>query len=712
MLVLHIMSYERDRMIYKTGSIEEIRQLFMVSVHDIQESVEKYKHDAEHRIFSIVSISKDDRTYANTMEAFDQLVALSDFILAKNFYGALEMVSPKKEIRNIAHDVRLQMQDFIIDSIALNKRLYAAIKEYADTNLKYETLTDDQRYFLNETIKDFERSGLNLPKEQFEQVKQLQKDIASLALQFERNIADVNTTLDVPESALKGLRQEFISNLRRRDDGRYMLDLSYPTITQVLENCQVEETRKQLSRLFANRAYPANEKILIDILQKRAQLALLLDYPDFASLDLDDQMAQTPMRVEQFLTDMQNRAREKVAEEMKAWIADKPEEVSLTKNGRFNPWDLAYVDSIHKKKHFNVDECEIAEYFPLDKTMQGLFDIYQRFFDITLELVPVEGFWHKDVRCVRVFKNIEVEPSNENEDNSKQLLGTIFLDLHPREGKFTHACSDTLIPSQRNDQGVINPGVVLVIANFPKATIDRPAILQRNDVKTFFHEFGHALHTLFGATRIASLSGTSVKTDFVELPSQMLEEWLWDKDILKMISCHYKTGKSLADETIENIIKLKQVGAGNFVQRQIWLSKMSLEFHRLKANDSLYDVAKKLYNQIVTSCDFDPENHTYASFGHLCGYNAKYYGYLWSRVFALDLFSVIKEHGLLNPEIGCHYVDEILSKGGTQDPNQLLRNFLHREPSTDAFFADMGLHTKQEIADQHAKQMGQKQQQL
>lgn len=701
-LVLHSLSYERERMIYKTGSIEEVRQLFMVSCDDIQEAFEKFKRDAEHRIEQILLVAHEKRTYLNTIDPFDQLVSLSDFVLAKSIYGALEMVSPKKEIRDTAHNIQLKMQEFFIDAIALNKDLYMAIKEYVDTNLKHEEITDAERYFLAETIKYFERSGLNLPKEQFEQVKQLKKDIAALSLQFERNVADVTATLDVPESALKGLRQEFISNLRRRDDGRYMLDLSYPTMTHVLENCQIEETRKNLFRLFANRAYPENENVLMNLLEKRNQLAALLGYPDYASLDLDDQMAQTPLRVEQFLDDIQVRAQDKVLKEMKELIADKPQDMSLSKNGRFNPWDLAYVEAKYKKNHFDIDECEVAEYFPLDTTIKGLFDIYQRFFDITVKTVAIKDFWHDDVRCVQVFDNTRMACENpyDSTKESKLLLGTIFLDLHPREGKFTHACSDNIMPAHTTAQGLIHPGVVLVIANFPKATTDRPAVLQRSDVRTFFHEFGHALHSLFGATRIATLSGTSVKTDFVELPSQILEEWLWNKDILKMISSHYKTGEPLSDEMIENIIKLKTIGTGIFVQRQIWLSRLSLEFHRLKQYDALYDVTKKIYSQTITSCDFDPENHMYASFGHLSMYNAKYYGYLWSRVFALDIFSVIKEHGLLDPVIGRKYVDAILTPGGTQDPNVLLRNFLGRDPLTDSFFADMGLDTKQSLADQ------------
>jgi thimet oligopeptidase len=291
--------------------------------------------------------------------------------------------------------------------------------------------------------------------------------------------------------------------------------------------------------------------------------------------------------------------------------------------------------------------------------------------------------WHDDVRLIEVF------------DKNNKQLGYLFLDLHPRPNKYTHAAHGNIVPGITLPDGSRLPVVSVVMANFPKPSKDKPALLMREDVRTFFHEFGHAVHSLLGATQMGSFAGTSVKTDFVEMPSQMLEEWLWDKDILKKISSHYKTGQPLPDGMIENILALKRYDAGNFIARQIMLAKYSLDLHKKGADKDPEKLWFALAEQLLPHLYAGPEYRAYASFGHLTGYGAKYYGYLWSKVFALDLFDTIKKQGLLNPEIGAKYVQEVISKGGSVDPNILLVNFLGRAPSQEAFLKDMGLdHNK------------------
>ena len=276
--------------------------------------------------------------------------------------------------------------------------------------------------------------------------------------------------------------------------------------------------------------------------------------------------------------------------------------------------------------------------------------------------------------------------------NHSQLFGYLFLDLYPRPDKYSHAAHGTIVPGVRGEDGSrLTPNVSVVMANFPKSTKTKPSLLRRDDLQTFFHEFGHALHAMLGATHIASFAGTSVKDDFVEMPSQMLEEWLWNKDILKQISSHYQTGDSLPDELLKRIIALKRYDSGYFVTRQSFLSLVSLDYFAAGEDKDPSEIWKQLYEQINKKIAFESGSHSYASFGHLTSYGPKYYGYLWSKVFALDMFDTIKKHGLLNPEIGQKYVREVLNKGGSQDPNELLRTFLGREPTSDAFFEELGL---------------------
>jgi thimet oligopeptidase len=249
----------------------------------------------------------------------------------------------------------------------------------------------------------------------------------------------------------------------------------------------------------------------------------------------------------------------------------------------------------------------------------------------------------------------------------------------------------SIIQSFITQEGRQHPGLSVVLANFPAPSEGRSALLTLDDVRTFFHEFGHALHALLGATTIPSLSGTNTKRDFVELPSQLLEEWLWDKAILQRVSCHYQTGQSLSDELIDKIISLQHFVIGYWMQRQAYLAKLALAYYTEQSPVDLHGTMHNLFNRIITHVAYCPEFHFYASFGHLCGYGARYYGYLWSKVFAQDLFATIKQKGLVNRTVGKRYVDCILKPGGTQEPMELLERFLGRKPNSDAFFESIGL---------------------
>lgn len=666
-------------MLKKAFDVDGVVSLFAVKPADIKQQTTKFMEQVKATIEKIIAILAAERSYKNTAQALDD-ISLSNLAIANHVFEALELLSPDEAIRNAAHEYVLKIQEFWVDQLFNNKALYLAFKAYVDSNSQQEDLSQEQRYFLTETIKDFERAGLGLPDEQLDKVRALKKEIAAISLDFERNIAQDKSSITVSSQDLTGLTGDFISNLEQTDDGKFILGVDYPTYFNVMDNCAVAATRKNLYYAFMNRAYPANEALLKKLIAKRDELAKLLGYDSFAHLDIDDQMAQTPERAQSFIKDLIQRSRNKVANEIAMLTQELPTSVLLTADGKIQPWDFAFLKNEYKKKHFAIDERKIAEYFPMKQTVEQLLDIYRQFLSVEFEEVPVTDLWHETIKIVRVY-----------DKDRMQLCGTLMLDLFPRPNKYSHAAHITIIPGvKRKDDGLI-PDVSIVMANFPKPTKDKPSLLKRSDVRTFFHEFGHAIHAILGATSIASLSGTNTKTDFVELPSQMLEEWLWDKDILKKVSSHYQTGDSLPDEIIDNILALKKLTSGNFVERQGFLSMIALSYYQEEAEKDPYNIMRQLHKEIRTYVAFAENNHFYSSFGHLPGYGSKYYGYLWSNVFALDIFSVIKEHGLLNPKIGQKYVQEILSQGGSKDPNELLRNFLGREPSNEAFLKNYGL---------------------
>jgi thimet oligopeptidase len=667
------------RMINRAFKTSDIISLFALTVDDITTKTPIYIEEGKNIIDAIIAIPDDQRTFANTAKPLDEACSLSNLAIAQRVYEALELLSPDANIRNAAHDAYIQIQAFWVDYVSSNKALYNAFMAY-ETNMEYNSLSAQQHYFIANTMADFKREGLNLSDETLEQVRALRKELATLCADFDRNIAEDNKSITVNQQDLVGLDEEFIATLTQTDDGLYILGVDYPTYFKVMENCSVTHTRKNLYTAFNNRAYPANDTLLITIMSKRDELAQLLGYTDFAHYDIDDQMAHTPKKAQAFITDLAQKSFQKAQDEIALLTQNLPQSVILTADGKLQPWDLAYLENNYKKTHFNLDEQNIAEYFPMENSINELLDIYRQFLSIEFEEVPAHGLWHQDVSIIRVF--------NKEKDT---LLGTLILDLFPRPNKYSHAAHTTIIPSTYKLDGTRIPDVSIVMANFTKATASKPSLLKREEVKTFFHEFGHALHAVLGATEIASLSGTHTKTDFVELPSQMLEEWLHDKDILKKVSKHYITGEPLPDETIDAIIQLKNLMSGYFVARQTYLSTIALSCFGKGENKHPYTIMKQLYTTMLPHVAFSEDNHFYASFGHLTGYGAKYYGYLWSKVFALDLFATIKQYGLLNPEIGQKYVTEVIGKGGAQDPNELLYNFLGREPNAQAFLADMGL---------------------
>jgi thimet oligopeptidase len=529
-------------------------------------------------------------------------------------------------------------------------------------------------------LKDFKREGLDLPKEKLEKVKSLKKKCAELVLTFESNIAKDNKIITVSREDLSGLDDKFISAIKCTPAGKYKLGCDTPTYFEVMRHCSCAKTRKDLYVLFNNRAYPENKKILDDLIETRDALAGELGFESFAALSYDGQMSKTVDTVENFLIELWEKTRNKVSKELEMFTKDLPFGITLDSKGRFAPWDTAYVKECYKKKYFSLDDREVAQYFPVEQTLNKIFEVYQKFLGLKFNLITPENTWAPDVKCIEV-----------HEAQSDRLRGFIILDLYPRANKYTHACQAGVLPAVIYKNS-IHPGVCSIIANFPKASGDTPALLKFNDVSTFFHEFGHAMHFILGVTEITSQSGNSVKTDFVEVPSQMFEEWMYDTEVLNIISGHYKTGQKLPKKIIDTIIAIKKYSAGMFLQAQCELSLLSLEIYKKGAKKDIDKLIRTLNDKYIEYAYDIPQTHFQTSFGHLSNYGACYYSYMWSLVFSIDLFYKIRDQGLLNSKIGLRLIETILSKGSSDEPENLLKNFLGRAPTMDAFIDNFGLN--------------------
>ena len=662
------------------NTLDDAKNLFPANPDEIKKDTAAYIKESQQAVNAIIAVPKNERSFENTAKALDDLEARSNLVLKMSFFEAVNLLHPDKAMRDAAHESQQKIRTFYIDNVSNNKKLYRAFKEYAEGNANKENLSATQRYYIDESMEDFKRLGLDLSDEKLTKLKALKKQLMEFVMEFDRNLADDASSITITQEEIKGLGDNFISTLKKNNDGSYVLGVDYPTYFHVMQYSLHEPTRKRHYEAFSNRAFPKNEPVLKKIIALRNEIAQLIGYESFAALNISDQMAQSAERADSFIKDLYERAEKKADQELDQFIQELPESVQLLEDGKVKAWDQSLLKTVYKQKHFNVDEQEIAEYFPMEHTIKELLDIYRQFLSVDFKEVPVSDMWHEDVKLIEVY----------NKDRS-QLYGYLFMDLHPRPNKYNHAAHAGLVPAIKLPDGSRLPAVSVLIANFTKPTADKPSLLKRDEVGTFFHEFGHAMHSQLGATELGSHAGTHVKTDFVEMPSQMLEEWLWDKDILKKISHHYKTGEPLSDKLIDNIISLKRYDSGHFVTRQAMLAQYALDLYKAGAQKDPYKILHDLLPRILPRVHYGPEYRLFANFGHLTGYGAKYYGYLWSKVFALDLFDTIKKSGLLNPEIGKRYVDEVIGKGGSVDPNQLLRNFLGREPRQEAFLRDLGL---------------------
>jgi thimet oligopeptidase len=654
-------------------------KLFPTSVAQIQAMTNESLKQVKKQLDEIIAVPNEKRTYANTAAPLDNLGSLSNAVIVGGIISTLDLVHPDQAIRDAARDAVKQIQNFLIDNISSNRELYNGFKYYAENSAPNEQLSNEQQYYIEETLKDFKRSGLDLPDDELEALKKIKKELVDIEQEFDKNIAQDQSKIEVTKQDLAGLPEDFIESRPKTDDGKYIIYTNMPNFNQIMENCTVAATREKFWNVYNNRAYPANQKVLEDLVQKRYELAHLIGFPTYAALELDGEMVHTTDRAATFLNDLVGKAQKKAVQEVKDFTTNLPESVTLV-GGKLKPWDANFIKAAYKKEKYNIDENKISEYFPMQSTIDSLLDIYQKFFNLEFKQVPVTGLWDPELKLIEVFDKTQ-----------KETLGYLFMDLYPRANKYSHACEHTIIPVSYNKDGKPNLGVAIVIANFPKPMADKPSLLLFKDVNTFFHEFGHAMHALLGRTKVASFSGTKVKRDFVELPSQMLEEWLWEPEILKMVSKHYQTGQQLPDELIAQILKTRTFDSGFNVTRQLFIANLSLDYFNNGPKINPAEILKQVRTKVTPYVISDPRDHFYTSFGHLTGYGARYYGYMWSKVFAHDLFNEIKKIGLLDPSIGRKYVDAVIGKGGSKDPNDLLKDFLGREPNQDAFLKDMGL---------------------
>ena len=639
---------------------------------------------AKHEIDQIVQ-NEEAPTFKNTIEALDYTGEQLDRI--SSIFFNLNAAETNDEIQKIAQEVSPLLTEFSND-VALNTALFERVKFVYNTKESL-SLTEEQKTLLDKKYKGFSRNGANLNPDQKETLRAIDKEQSQLQLTFGENIlaetnryelliTEVSDLEGLPEGAIEAAKQL----AEEKDKKGWLITLDYPSYIPFMTYAKNRALRKQLAIAFGQKGFQNdsldNQDIVLKITQLRYQRAQLLGCETHAHFVLEERMAKTPETVRNFLEDLLEKAQPAAKKEFKE-LEDFAK--NLDNINRLEKWDSAYYSEKLKQERFNFDDEQLKPYFKLENVIEGAFTVAQKLFGLQFIQTDIIDPYHKDVMTYKV------------EDSKQNLVAIFYADFFPRSGKRNGAWM-TSFKSQYVKNNINERPHVSIVCNFTKPTSTKPSLLTFNEVTTLFHEFGHALHGMLANTVYPSLSGTSVAWDFVELPSQIMENWCYEKEALALFAKHYKTGESIPMELIDKIKAASTFQQGMQTLRQLSFGLLDMSWHGVdptEINDvKQHETAAFLETQLFPDV---LENCMSTAFAHIFqgGYSSGYYSYKWAEVLDADAFEYFKETNLFDPKIADAFKTHVLSKGGTQDPLELYVKFRGQKPKAEALLRRSGL---------------------
>jgi thimet oligopeptidase len=598
---------------------------------------------------------KGAHTIDNTLRPYDDVLLELDTVSSQA--QLIQSVHPVEALRQTAEKVTQKAGTFGTD-LSLNRGVYDAIASVDASKADAET-----QYFLKRTLRDFRLAGVDKDEATRKRIKAVRDELVVIGQDFDRNIrTDLRKVTAKNAAELEGLPQDFIAKHKPDANGVITLTIDYPDSLPIFSFAKNEDLRKRMYMEYNNRGYPKNIETLDKMIARRAALAALVGYNNWADYITADKMVESASSASQFIDRVVAASGPKADREFDVLLKRKQQDVPGAMV--VNAWERSYYAELVRKSSYDFDSQSVRPYFAFDRVKQGLFDVTSKLFGVSYRPVNVPT-WDKSVEAYEMVENGKV-------------IGRFYLDMHPRKDKYNHAAEFPLRTGVTNRQ---IPEAAL-ICNLP----GDPGLMTHDDVQTFFHEFGHLVHTLVsGRHQWIGISGINTEQDFVEAPSQMLEEWTWDPKTLQTFAKHYQTNEPIPTALVTRMRRASEFGKAMTVRQQMVYAKLSLSvYDRDPKSVNTTAMVKELVNKYTRS-PYVEGTHFQASFGHLDGYSAVYYTYMWSLVIAKDMLTPFLKKGLMNTQTTYAYRDKVLVPGGTNDAAVLVKDFLGRDYSFKAF---------------------------
>jgi len=621
---------------------------------------------------------KGARTIDNTLAPYDETIRQINSSLYLS--ALMQQVHPDATFRDHATEM-VRKASAVQTALSLNRDVYHAL-----ASLDVSKADPATQYYVKRQLLEFRLAGVDKDDATRAQLKKLNDELTEEQSAFDRNISDDQKKVEVTDpKQLGGLPQDYIDRHKPGPDGKIYITTNYPDAFPVFKFSKSDDLRRRVSLAFDTRAYPTNKDVLEKMMKTRYEIATLLGYSSWADYNAADKMIKTGTNIADFIQKVDSAARPIAHREFAMLLAEKRK----TDPGANDIWDyeVSYLNEQVRRAQFNFDSQLVRAYLPFNEVRQGILDTAATLFHVTFSREENVPAWDPAVETWDVV------------DHGK-TVGRFYLDMHPRPGKYSHAEMAPVLDGIRGKQ---LPEAILV-CNFPNPTADDPGLMEYGDVVTFFHEFGHLMHWILGGQQQwAGISGISMEGDFVEAPSQMLEEWMHSPQVLGSFARHYKTGEPIPAELVARMNRASAFGRGMGESQQNVYTAISYNIYKGKPQDVDLDAATIAAQKQYTPLLPLPGAHLYASFGHLAGYSSAYYTYLWDKVIAEDFFSQFDHSNLLGGEAPMRYRHAVLEPGGSVSANDLVKDFLGREQNMDAFQKWMGEEFESSTtAQQHA----------